>query len=99
MFDAISKLSMGLFFIAAAPLDASTSDIWLQWGLAGVVIAYTLARDWQREKRMYEELNRHHLWAQSTLMAALDRSSIAIEKITQLERERGPHASRPAANS
>lgn len=96
MFNAI----LNMLFLADATAPTSISEMWVQWGLAGVVVAYTLTRDWQREKRMTEAIERHQQWVQSTLLAALDRSSIAIEKITRLEREReGDHVLRPTVRS
>jgi hypothetical protein len=87
MTETLLKLGMGALFVASVPADG-VPELWLQWGLAGIVVGYTLHRDWQRQKRMSEALERHQAWVQQTLLGALERSSIAIEKLTALQNER-----------
>jgi len=84
------------FLMAAAmPGDASAS-IWAQWGLAGVVVAYTLWRDADREKRLgsaldaqalrLDEVQRKHAeFIQGVLMDALERNTAAIQQLLSSE--------------
>ncbi len=80
MIETLTKASMGVLLIAAIP---ATDDpgLWANWGLAGLVVGYTLWRDWQRERRMSEALEKHQAWVQQTLLAALERSTKAMERI------------------
>jgi len=90
--ESLAKGGMGVLLIAATPIGGDPSA-WAQWGLAGLVVGYTLYRDWQREKRMSVALEKHQAWVQQTLLGALERSSLAMERITAvrscpLDRER-----------
>jgi len=78
--ETATKAAMGLLLIASTPLGGDAAS-WGQWGLAGVVVAYTLYRDHQREKRMSEALEKHQQWVQATLLSALERSSLAMERV------------------
>ena len=86
MMESVTKAGMGALLIAALPLDGNP-EMWAQWGLAGLVVGYTLWRDWSREKRMSEAIEKHQTWVQQTLLCALDRNTRALERI----------ASRPCA--
>lgn len=88
MTESLAILGMGTFFLAAVPVDGDLSA-WSQWGLAGIVIGYTLWRDGQREKRMSEALEKHQAWVQQTLLAALERNSVALEKFAGAFPEQG----------
>ena len=81
MIETLTKASMGALLIAAIP---ATDDpgLWANWGLAGIVVGYTLYRDWHRERRMSEALEKHQAWVQDTLVGALQRSTVAVEKLS-----------------
>jgi hypothetical protein len=79
--ESLAKGGMGVLLIAATPIGGDPSA-WAQWGLAGLVVGYTLYRDWQREKRMSVALEKHQAWVQQTLLGALERSSLAMERIS-----------------
>jgi hypothetical protein len=81
MTESVLKFSMGLLLVASVPVDGAP-ELWMQWGLAGLVVAYTLWRDWQRERRMSETLDKHQIWVQQTLLGALERNTVAVEKLT-----------------
>jgi len=78
--ETATKATMGLLLIASTPVGGDAAS-WGQWGLAGLVVAYTLYRDGQREKRMSEALEKHQQWMQGTLLSALERSSLAMERV------------------
>ena len=79
MMESVTKAGMGALLIAALPLDGNP-EMWAQWGLAGLVVGYTLWRDWSREKRMSEAIEKHQTWVQQTLLCALDRNTRALER-------------------
>jgi hypothetical protein len=78
---------MGVLLAASTPLGGDSGQ-WAQWGLAGLVVAYTLWRDREREKRMSEAIEAHHQWTRETMLTALERNSAAIERLTRPEREK-----------
>jgi hypothetical protein len=78
--ETLTKVGMGALLVAAVPVSGDAS-VWAQWGLAGLVVGYTLYRDWQRERRMSEALDKHHAWVQQTLIGALERNTVAMERI------------------
>jgi hypothetical protein len=78
--ETATKAGMGVLLLATVPIDGDMT-MWAQWGLAGLVVGYTLWRDWQRERRMSEALEKHQTWVQQTLIIALDRNSRALERI------------------
>ncbi len=80
MINTCSQLGMGALLLASIPMGGDMS-LWAQWGLAGLVVGYTLWRDGQRERRMSEALEKHQDWVRNTLIAALERSSAALERI------------------
>ncbi len=75
-------MSMGVLLIASVPVGGDPG-IWAQWGLAGVVVGYTLWRDHNRERRMSEAIERHQSWVQTTLLSAVERNSVALEKMVE----------------
>ena len=83
MIDTVAKMSMAILLIASAPIDAPTPAPWAEWGLAGVVVAYVLVRDAQREKRMGEAIDRQEAWIRSTLMTAMERNAAAMERMAE----------------
>lgn len=91
MIETLAKLSMVGLFAAATPLDTTEPSLWAQWGLAGVVVAYVLWRDWQREKRMGAAIDHQQKWIRETLVGALERNAAAMERMaTWLEVEIDP---------
>ena len=80
MMDTLPKLGMGLLLLAAVPAEAEPT-LWAQWGLAGLVVGYTLWRDHTREKRMSEAIERDHKWVRETLVDALERNTAALEQM------------------
>jgi hypothetical protein len=74
------RLGMGLLLIAAVPVGGDPG-VWAQWGLAGMVVGYTMWRDWHRERRMSEDLQKHQSWVRDTLLGALERNTVALEKV------------------
>ena len=83
MFETAAKTTMGALLIAATPVGGDPSA-WAQWGLAGLVVGYTLWRDTQRERRMSQALEKHQAWVQSTLLNAMERNTIAMERLTSV---------------
>ena len=79
--ESLSKFGMGALLVAAIPPANGDPGLWANWGLAGLVVGYTLWRDWQRERRMSEALEKHQAWVQQTLVGALERSTKAMERI------------------
>jgi len=57
----VAKLAMVGLLGASVPVGTDTHipDIWLQWGLAGVVVAFVMWRDHHRERRMPAGLGWH----------------------------------------
>jgi hypothetical protein len=80
MTETLLKTGMGALLLASVPVGGDPT-IWAQWGLAGMVVAYTLWRDSVRERRMAEALERHQTWTQATLLSALERNTAALEKM------------------
>ena len=80
MIETMTKATMGILLVATVPLQGDP-NAWAQWGLAGMVVGYTLWRDWQREKRMSEALEKHQAWTQQTLLSALNRNTTALERM------------------
>jgi hypothetical protein len=91
MIETMVKGIMGALLVATMPFDGDPGA-WSQWGLAGLIVGYTLWRDWQREKRMSEALEKHQQWTQQTLLGALNRSTSAIERLLSRLEERGNNA-------
>ena len=77
----LARLSMLGLLIATTPIGQPTAGPWMQWGLAGVVVAYVLYRDWDREKRMGRTIQANEQWVRDTLLTALDRNTRALEQL------------------
>jgi hypothetical protein len=89
--ETMAKISMATLLIAASPLDAPEPALWAQWGLAGVVVAYVLWRDHQREKRMATAIEAQQRWIRETLVKTLERNASAMERmVTWLEANEQP---------
>jgi len=86
MADTTMRIGMGLLLLAALPVGGDPA-VWAQWGLAGLVVGYTMWRDWHRERRMSEDLQKHQTWVRDTLLGALERNTVALEKVATLRRE------------
>ena len=82
-----AKLSMVTLLGASTPVGTPTPDVWLQWGLAGVVVAFTLWRDHHREKRMAAAIERQEAWVRTTLLVAVEKNTTALNDITQIIRD------------
>ncbi len=80
MTETLAKAGMGALLLASIPVGGDPT-LWAQWGLAGAVVGYTLWRDWQRERQMTESIERQNEWVRNTLVKALERNSVAMEKI------------------
>lgn len=83
MIETATKATMGVLLVAATPLGGDPSA-WAQWGLAGIVVGYTLWRDHLRERRMSQALDKHQAWVQGTLLHALERNTVAMERLTSV---------------
>ena len=81
MIEALAKLSMGALLLAAVPAEEPSISLWAQWGLAGVVVAYVLWRDDQRERRMGKAIDTQERWVRETLLKALERNATAMERM------------------
>ena len=91
MIETIAKLTMVGLFAAATPVDATDASLWANWGLAGVVVAYVIHRDWQREKRLSSAIEGQQKWIRETLVATLERNAAAMERMaTWLEEDGDP---------
>ena len=77
------KMGMGGLLLAALPVPETPLDssVWAQWGLAGLVVGFTLWRDYFREKRMSAAIEGQQKWVQETLMGALERNTMAMNSI------------------
>jgi hypothetical protein len=81
MFETLVKFSMAGLLFATVPVGGDFSQ-WGNWGLAGLVVGYTLYRDWHRERRMSEALDKHQSWVRTTLLNAVERNTVAMEKMS-----------------
>jgi hypothetical protein len=80
--ETLTKMGMGALLVASVPMGGDPG-LWANWGLAGLVVGYTLWRDSLRERRMAEAIERHQAWVQTTLLSALERNTVALEKMTE----------------
>lgn len=87
MIESLAKTVMVTLVAATVPVGADEPALWMQWGLAGVVVAYVLWRDWQRERRLSTAIEGQQRWIRETLVATLERNARAMERMaTWLER-------------
>lgn len=82
MSEMFVKAGMGTLLLASVPVGGDPA-LWAQWGLAGMVVGYTLWRDWHRERRMSEAIERHQEWVRVTMLKALERNTVAMEKMVE----------------
>lgn len=91
MIATLAKSSMVGLLAASAPVETTDTSLWFQWGLAGVVVAYVLWRDWEREKRMGAAIDSQQRWVRETMLEALERNAAALERVAAwMERQDTP---------
>ncbi|MBA3709599.1 MAG: hypothetical protein H0W83_12365 [Planctomycetes bacterium] len=91
MIETLAKTAMLGLLAASVPMDAPEPALWAQWGLAGVVVAYVLWRDHQRERRMGAAIEAQQTWIRETLVKTLERNATAMERmVTWLEAHEQP---------
>lgn len=57
--------------------------IWAEYGLAGLVVGFTLWRDVRREIRQAKENRLQQQWIQETLVGVINRNTEAQERCAQ----------------
>lgn len=82
--DLLPKAGILAMFGVAAPIAATDGAAWAQWGLAGVVVAFTLWRDQVREARMGAALDKQQAWVRDTLTKALAQNTAALQEVRRL---------------
>ena len=89
------KFGMGALLLAAIPpAEGGDQTVWAQWGLAGLVVGFTLWRDYEREKRMSAAIEAEQKWVQETLMSALERNTMAMQSLIGGRRGHDEHDER-----
>lgn len=78
-----AKVGMVALLGASVPVGMTTPDVWLQWGLAGVVVAFVMWRDYHRERRMAALIEQQDIWMRDTLLSALARNTAALDEVTR----------------
>ena len=86
MDDALPKMAMIVVLGVTTPIGGELS-VWSQWGLAGAVVAYTLYRDFHREKRLAQSLEQQQQWLRNTLITALNKNSDALNRVTRIMKD------------
>ena len=76
------KVTILVTLAALAPLGGDSS-IWAQWGLAGLVVAFVLYENHQREREQRNSTAESQRWIRDTLIGALERNTAALNAITQ----------------
>lgn len=71
------KVGMVTIFLAETPGFGLNAGEWGQWGLAGMVIAFVLWRDWKREIEMSAHRAASELWVREKLLTVLTRIATA----------------------
>ena len=77
--------------LLAAGLVGVYAGLWAQGGRAGLVVGYTLWRDHDRERRMSRAIEKHQEWVQGTLLGALERNTVALERLSGVPRGKDVH--------
>ena len=86
MTGTIFKVAMAAGLVATLP-TGGTTELWAQWGLAGLVVAFVLWSNHIREKRMTAMIETNSRWIRETLLGALDKNTTALDKAAKaLER-------------
>jgi len=78
-----AKLGMLTLLGASMPTATDCPELWGQWGLAGVVVAFVMWRDHHRERRMAAAIERHQAWTRDTLLHALAQNTAALQEVTR----------------
>ncbi len=86
--DLLPKLGIVAMFGVAAPIATDETAAWAQWGLAGVVVGFTLWRDQVREARMGAALDQQQAWVRDTLTHTLTQNTAALQEVSRLLQER-----------
>jgi len=81
MISTILRLSMITTLAAATPATAGTFEPWAQWGLAGLVVAFVLWDNAQRERRMNRIMQENSTWVKETLLGALAKNTQVMEQV------------------
>ena len=95
--DMAMKAGMGSLLAISVPVGGN-GEAWAQWGLAGLVVGYVLWRDWLREKRMSEAIERDHTWVRETLLSALERNTAALHRMVRSASKDDGHAGDDSAD-
>jgi len=82
MIETTAKAGMAVLLAASVP-PTPDAGLWAQWGLAGLVVAYTLWRDATRERRMALANEAQQRWVRDTLLRALERNTAALERLAE----------------
>ena len=76
------KTGMGVLLLVAIPNgDVPGAGVWAQWGLAGLVVCYTLWRDNARECRLGASLEEHQKWMRDVFIEAIQKNTSALDRI------------------
>ena len=88
MTNVMAVVSFSAFMLASLP-HGDDLTIWMQWGLAGVVVGLTLYMSWLRECRMSKELERQQEWTRTTLVKAIERNNAVLARLMERLGEKG----------
>jgi len=94
-----AKLGMLTLLGASVPVGVTAPEVWLQWGLAGVVVAFVMWRDHHRERRMAALIERQDAWTRDTLLRALAQNTAALQEVTRTLRAQRDTRRMPAVQS
>lgn len=82
MYETMAKTGMVALLGVTTPIGGTEGD-WAQWGLAGLVVMYTLWRDHERERRMSTAIENHQNWVRDTLAQSLNNNANTLQRIEQ----------------
>jgi hypothetical protein len=82
MIETVGKVAMGACLLAAIPIQDPGVEAWANWGLAGIVVAYVLVRDHQRERRLASAIEQQQRWIRETLLTALESNAKAMDRMS-----------------
>jgi len=80
--DVLTILCSSAVLAATTPTEGDVSA-WSQWGLAGLVVAFTLWRDDRRERRMAAAMERQQVWIRDTLTSTIQHNTVALHDVGQ----------------
>lgn len=77
------KAGMVALWAVGSPLadDPPSLSLMAQWGLAGVVVAFVLWRDYHREQAMRADAAKQDQWVRDTLIKALKANTRALRSL------------------